>query len=172
MSRKYTLIAERARAMPAAKAATSSISTKVSGSHGSSGLPAIKRTIVSSDISIENWTKAWKTWAKMRVSRGNATLRTSPALLTRANIPPLVTMMKKFHGRRAHRQVQGEVVDTARVALGRLRPEYRAEHVAEDRDGRQRVDQRPGPAEERPPVLRAQLAQGQVPEQLAGGNDL
>ena len=67
----------------------------------------------------------------------------------------------------AAQQEEREDVQPARVADGRVDLQEEPEDEREDRHLRERVEQRPAPAEDRPLVLAAQLPQREVREQLS-----
>ena len=70
-------------------------------------------------------------------------------------------------GNQAAQQEEHEAVEPARVADRRLDVEEPAEDDRVDQDRRERVEQRPRPAEDRLLVLAAQLSEGQIDEELA-----
>ena len=99
-------------------------------------------------ISMENWTHAWSTFENTSTSRGNATLRTRPAFADTEPRPRLVMSEKKFHGSSPHSNQSAKLSRPLGSPTGGVESNKRTEHEAVDEDLRQRIEHRPGPAEE------------------------
>ena len=171
MSRKYTDSTLSANANPEPNTASRIDVSTTTGSHGRNGLPAIRSDARRAP---SRWRTARRHAARWR--RPGPRGERHPADQTRiAGDRPeseVVDEGEKVPRQQAAKQVVRESVEAARIADRGLPVEEDAEDVAVDGHHRQRVQHRPGPAEERAPVLRAQLAEGQVPEELARPVDI
>ncbi len=109
-------------------------------------------------------TQADPTAASERISRGNETFFTMPALLTTTPVPVSTPREKRFHSKQPGEQEDHEV--------RRVVAEHDLEHDEVDGQRHGGRDHRPDEAEDRVLVLDLDLGADQVDEELAGQPDL
>ena len=133
--------------------------------------PCSRRSSSSDDehahLDEERHARSGRRWTPTSISRGNHTFLIRLALASSDAHPAVSALARKFHGSRPHSRKKAKHVEAARVADGRVDLEEEAEDEREDHHLRERVEQRPAPAEDRSLVLAPQLAQREVGEQLA-----